>query len=100
MNMLNMGLRTANLSLAWAEMLTASAYVLYRRSEVLMGAAANPGGADLAEIGRMVPEKADAFYRAFSGMGRARDPLEAAESFIAPIHHRAVGNARRLRRTA
>ena len=97
-NFLDMGLRAASLSMMWGETLSATAFVLHRRGQVLMGAASDPAHADLQEIGRMVPEKADAFYRAFAGMGRARDPLEAMESFVRPIHKSVTGNARRLRK--
>ena len=97
---MNASFRTAQLGLLWTETLAESAYVMNRRMQVLFGAASDPAKADLREIGRMVPEKADAFYRAFSDAGSARDPLDAAERFVQPIHKRVKANARRLRRVA
>ncbi|MCA3254270.1 MAG: hypothetical protein INF91_01475, partial [Alphaproteobacteria bacterium] len=40
-----------------AETMTASAYVVAKRSDVLARAASNPTPADLAELARLVPEK-------------------------------------------
>lgn len=91
------GVRAAKLSLLWGETLTASAFVMHRRMRMICDAGASPSPADMAEFGRMLPEKTDAFYRAFSGASRARDPLEALENLVKPIHSRATGNARRLR---
>ncbi|MBZ6377666.1 MULTISPECIES: hypothetical protein [Pacificimonas] len=68
-----------------------------RRTGLMWSAAEDPLNADLDELGRMVPEKAAAFYEGLSDMGRARDPLDAAERLLDPIHKRATANARRLR---
>lgn len=95
-----MGMRMANLSLRWAEMMTASAFVMNRRAQLMLSAAEDPQKANLTELGRMVPEKADAFYRAFAAMGQATDPVDAMERFMKPVHKRAVANAKRLRKVA
>ncbi|MGB3723102.1 MAG: hypothetical protein WA979_09835 [Pacificimonas sp.] len=87
-----------SLSVMWGETLTASSYVLARRANILYGAAENPLNADMAEIGRMIPEKMDAFGRGLSDMGRASCPLDAAGRLLKPIHARATANAKRLRR--
>ena len=91
-------MRAASLSLLWGETVAASAFVVGTRTAMLYRAASGSRGADLSEIGRFVPEKADALYRGLSDMGRARDPLDAAERLLRPIHHRVTANARRLRR--
>lgn len=90
--------RMMSVSALWTETMTASAYVMHRRAHILYGAAENPLDADLAEIGRMVPEKLDAFGRGLADMGRASDPLDAAERLLKPVHARATSNARRLRK--
>jgi hypothetical protein len=85
------------LSLRWTETMAASAFVMNHRAGVMMRAAENPVQADVGELGRMIPEKADAFYRGFKDMGHARDPLDAAERLLSPIHKRATANAKRLK---
>lgn len=95
-----MGMRMASLSLRWAEMMHASVFVMNHRAQLMLSAAENPENANLDELGRMIPEKADAFYRGFASMGKATDPVDALERFMKPVHKRAVANARRLRRTA
>ncbi len=87
-----------DVTLMWGETVTASAYVISRRANILYGAAENPLMADMAEIGRMIPEKMEAFGKGLSDMGKASTPLEAAERLLKPVHARATSNARRLRR--
>ncbi len=89
-----------------AETLSASAYVVARRSDVLARAAHNPSPADLAEIGRIVPEKLAAFglaqlsllesWLAFQN-GQTASVTDAWGKALAPIHARATANAKRLR---
>ncbi|MHB9880486.1 hypothetical protein ACSMXM_12625 [Pacificimonas sp. ICDLI1SI03] len=92
-------IQAMDVSLLWSETLTASAYVLSRRANILYGAAENPLKADMAEIGRMIPEKMDAFGRGLADMGRAETALDAAERLLKPVHAAVTANARRLRRS-
>lgn len=91
-----------------AETMSASAYVVAKRSDVLARAAHNPSPADLAEIARLVPEKMAAFSLAQLSLieswfafqnGQAASAADAWTKALAPIHARATANARRLRKT-
>ncbi|MBA4759163.1 hypothetical protein [Sphingosinicella sp.] len=77
---------------------SASMVVIAERSAMMGNAAMFPTARDVQEFGRMVPEKMDAFTRSMMGAARARDPIEAAENALAPVHARVTSNARRLRR--
>ncbi|MEA3538336.1 MAG: hypothetical protein U9R73_04315 [Pseudomonadota bacterium] len=77
---------------------SASMVVIAERSAIMGNAAMFPTARDMQEFGRMVPEKMDAFTRSMMGAARARDPIEAAENALAPVHARVTSNARRLRR--
>lgn len=77
---------------------SASVVVIAERSVMIGNAAIFPAAFDTQEFGRMVPEKLDAFTRGMMGAARARDPIEAAENALAPVHSRVTANARRLRR--
>ncbi|MBL8648277.1 MAG: hypothetical protein JNL46_13560 [Sphingosinicella sp.] len=77
---------------------SASMVVIAERSAMLGNAAIFPEAFDAQEFNRMVPEKVDAFTRGMMGAARARDPIEAAENALAPVHSRVTANARRLRR--
>lgn len=52
------------------EMLGTANSVVAARSEILAAAVTLPPGADYAEIGRMIPEKLDAFSRANAAAGK------------------------------
>lgn len=90
-----------------AETLSASAYVVAKRSDVLARAAQQPTPADLAEIARLVPEKMAAFslaqlsllesWMAFQN-GQSASLADAWDKALAPIHAQATANARRLRK--
>lgn len=86
-----------------AETATASAYVIDKRSRMMTTGRA-PTAADLAELGMMVSEKLTAFGLANLAMtqsllaGTAASWGAAGEA-LAPIHSRAVANAKRLKRT-
>ncbi|MEM8826568.1 MAG: hypothetical protein AAF205_06870 [Pseudomonadota bacterium] len=97
MNPFTGAMRAFDFGRMWNETMAASAVVLAKRAGILYGAAENPMYADLHEIGRMMPEKLDAFGRGLADAGRARDPMEAAERMLKPVHARATANARRLR---
>jgi hypothetical protein len=77
---------------------SASMVVIAERSAMLGNAAMFPHAFDVQEFNRMVPEKVDAFTRGMMGAACARDPMEAAENALAPVHRRVTANARRLRR--
>lgn len=68
------------------------------RAGLMHDAAANPLAANMAELGRIIPEKADALQRGMISASRARDPLAAAEALLTPVHKRATANAKRLRK--
>ncbi|MBV7256015.1 hypothetical protein KCG44_04365 [Pacificimonas sp. WHA3] len=87
-----------NISLMWGETMAASAYVLTKRANILYGAAENPVNADMTEIGRMIPEKMQAFGKGFADMGKASSPMDAAARLLKPVHATATANAKRLRR--
>ena len=86
-----------------AETMFASAFVIGQRSRIMLSGRP-AAGADLAELGLMVPEKLAAFglanlalaeaWWAGSGASWAATAAKALEA----IHERATGNARRLRR--
>lgn len=85
-----------------AETVTASAYVIDRRSRMMASGRA-PTPADLAELGMMVSEKLTAFGLANLAMTQAllagtAASWDAAGEALAPIHARATANARRLKR--
>ncbi len=85
-----------------AETATASAYVIDRRSR-MMKPGHLPTAADMAEISMMVTEKLTAFglanlAMAQSMMAGTSASWGAASEALAPIHSRAVANAKRLKR--
>lgn len=133
------GMELAAVGLKYGEMMDASAHVIHSRCGSIADAVRNPFEGDYAELGRMVPEKVDAFSRAGQAafadlcaiqtdilanlihLGRIaaarRLPTSAetdriarrssrvnarasaaAGKMLAPVHRRATGNAKRLRR--
>jgi hypothetical protein len=58
------GLRLAETGMRMTEVMRASGEVIDSRVRTIAEAAANPLGGDYRELGRMVPEKVDAFSRA------------------------------------
>lgn len=85
-----------------ADTLSASAYVIDRRSRMLASGRV-PTPADLAEMSMMVTEKMTAFGLANLAATQAclagtAASWASAGAVLAPIHDRAVANARRLRR--
>lgn len=85
-----------------AETATASAYVIDKRSR-MMTPGQLPTPADLAEMSMMVTEKLTAFGLANlamtqSVMAGTAASWGAAGDALAPIHSRAVANAKRLKR--
>jgi hypothetical protein len=132
-------LRLAQAGWKTGEMMQASADVIGSRCQSMAEASRNPVTGDYAELGRMVPEKLDAFSRAgwaalrnletmnaaaianmaqasrIAAAGRFPTAAEmqrlssrssrmvacasaAAGKTLAPVHKRATGNARRLKR--
>ena len=86
-----------------AETASASAYVIDRRSR-LMTTGRLPTPADMAELSLMVTEKLTAFGLANiaitqSMMAGTSASWGAASDALAPIHSRAVANAKRLKRS-
>ena len=129
----------ATAGLKYGEMMDASAHVIRSRCGSIANAVQNPLEGDYAELGRMVPEKVDAFSRAgqaafadlcaiqadalanwmhLGQIAAARRLPTSAETeriarrssrvsarasaaagkMLAPVHRRAMGNAKRLRR--
>lgn len=132
-------LRLAQAGWKTGEMMRASADVIGSRCQSMAEASRNPLSGDYVELGRMVPEKVDAFSRAgwaalrnlqtmnaaafanlaqtsrIAAAGRLPTAAEvqrlssrssrmvacasaAAGKTLAPVHKRATGNARRLKR--
>ena len=86
-----------------AETASASAYVIDRRSR-LMTTGRLPTPADMAELSLMVTDKLTAFGLANiaitqSMMAGTSASWGAASDALAPIHSRAVANAKRLKRS-
>lgn len=81
-----------------AETATASAFVVQKR----VGMMGNPSPADMAELGRMVPEKMAAFGLANMAMAQAwlggASMAAGMAAGLKPIHARATSNAKRLRK--
>ena len=71
-----------------SETLGASGEVIARRVEMMGHAARSPLEGDYAELGRMVPEKMDAFYKAGAAMADEWCAMQSA--FIAEIQHMGV----------
>lgn len=78
------------------ETMTASGFVIARRSMMIGNAAFYPATLDMNELRRMVPEKFDAAVRGMVGAASARNPIEAASRALEPVHKRVTANARRL----
>ena len=86
-----------------AETATASAYVIDKRSR-LMTTGRMPTPADLAEMSLMITEKLTAFGLANLAMTQSMlagtsASWGAAGEALAPIHLRAMANAKRLKRS-
>jgi hypothetical protein len=63
-DLLSSGMRMAQTGVKMTEAMTASHEVIDSRVRTMAEAAANPFAGDYAELGRMIPEKVDAFGRA------------------------------------
>lgn len=63
-DMMKSGIGAAETGARFAEMVTASADVVESRSRSIADACRDPFGGDYRELGRMVPEKIDAFAKA------------------------------------
>jgi hypothetical protein len=113
------GVRLWQTSLRWAEMLTASAYVVGEREKVIRAAARSPMTADYRELMLMVSEKQHAFSKghevllrewrawqshlasgscdALKGVEAWTRLLDAPGSAMLPSHRAATANAKRLK---
>lgn len=99
--MVNWWRASADMTRLWRmsmETWSAAAYVVGQRSTMMGNAALYPASLDMRELGRMVPEKFDAFSRGMASAASGRDPIDAATRALAPVHKSVTANARRLRR--
>jgi hypothetical protein len=66
--LMSAGFEMGRMGFRVADTMAASNSVIARRSDVIGAAMRNPGKADYAELGRMVPEKVEAFSRSGSAV--------------------------------
>lgn len=85
-----------------AEVTLATGYVLQKRMEMLAEAASDPNLRHLAELGRLLPEKYDAFSRAnqawtdgWAALARGQMASPFLDA-LNPVHTRVTRNAKRL----